>query len=986
MAFTIEEIEKAFSTFDEETGAYPRKMNGNINYLAITDYLRGRSNSLPQLQQEDPMSVYEWGGILLNLLKNIEAPSSNDKLVLNLLYHPALSPEVKYRFFDWVLKYAFENLTNSAFLAVLNELNKLGIKDDEIFARLVFNFGDEHQRNIKLDEHPFKNFLVNYIRLSKSSINLSYGYRSLGYKWNFLYFQLLDEERPDLAKEYALIGINANENYGINCLSKYRDGKYLHEIISLITNRENISLETAQSKFSAAIKLYEWDEVKYKNIVWQQSQQYLEYVQLNALSGRWEAGLYLKEFSGTTACYLPFRACAFHFLLKYKRENGIQIINNWVQSKVFIDAETLSILYTHLKQESFPFFESAIESPPTQSVIEFYRSVVQLLQAHFNPQQYLPLVWKLANSKSKPVRDFVAKTIAEADSEAETKAIDLLENKNAEIRQTAALILNYFTSSSAKDAIMKVLNKEQNDNARDILLQTIADGLPREADEKFVDEMIDAAQLRGKLNKTVEAWLNEDELPALFYKNGKQIPSTTLRFLLYRMSRVKTMRSDAEARFVIAQLDKERSSVFALALIKLYIDKGAKPEHKYLMALAALLGNDDVVDKIRTTINKWIDEGRYKMAEHGVGALAIQGSDKALRWVEWYSRKYKSKKANVGNAALEALENAAEELNITIQELGDRIVPDFGFEGLFKHFSANGDEYRAFIDSNFKIAFFNEDNKKLKSIPAAAEATLKDEFKNIAKEVRDIVKSQSSRLEYYLIIQRRWDYHQWQKFFLQNPVMFIYATKILWGIYENDQLTLTQTFICNEDTSLINAESEEIVIDENRSIGIVHPTQLHPAALQQWKQFFFDNSIETIFPQLERRLPNMKDINLSQSIITKFQDKEMAQGSIRSTLEKYGWNKGPTGDGGMIESFNLLYFEKKIEAVLEVEGVGAGFGWGNDERLGRLFIVDKTKAQHKWFYPENENDEKLIKLKDAPFIFLSEMLAAIEAIKPVQKG
>src|SRR5581483_764963 len=222
---------------------------------------------------------------------------------------------------------------------------------------------------------------------------------------------------------------------------------------------------------------------------------------------------------------------------------------------------------------------------------------------------------------------------------------------------------------------------------------------------------------------------------------------------------------------------------FALNLIKLFIDNGTKAEHKYLLALSALLGDEAVADKIRITIDKWIEDGRFKMAEYGVGALALQGSDKALRWVEFYSRKYRTRKANVGVAALVALEAAAEELGITTYELGDRIVPDFGFEGLFKPFEADGETYRAFIDNNFKIAFFNDDNKKIKSIPAAASAELKEEFKAIAKEVRDVVKSQSSRLEYYMVIQRRWTVEQWQQFFLNNPVMFIYATKLVWGVY-----------------------------------------------------------------------------------------------------------------------------------------------------------------------------------------------------------
>ncbi len=87
----------------------------------------------------------------------------------------------------------------------------------------------------------------------------------------------------------------------------------------------------------------------------------------------------------------------------------------------------------------------------------------------------------------------------------------------------------------------------------------------------------------------------------------------------------------------------------------------------------------------------------------------------------------------------------------------------------------------------------------------------------------------------------------------------------------------------------------------------------------------------------------------------------------------------------MLESMRFLYFEKKLEAILEVEGVGAGYGWGMDEKLGRLYVIDKTKTTTKWdTYPKGEDDEKLVAFDQLPPIFMSEMLAAIEAIKQVE--
>lgn len=977
MAFTIEEIESVFT--ESENGGYISvlsELKKTAQYLTVTDYLTGKSKSLQGITFDYSLIGYS---VLLDLIQDIEHPSSRDQLLIDLIIHPDVSSVLKHAIPVWLSNYVAEHPGDSCFQAVLHLFRQTGHKDDEIFISLIGCLNYKNKEYLHKPENAsVRTFILGHMRQTNTV-----GYFPIRSRWtdnlNELYFSLLEEVNEPMAQHYVIDAI-LNHPETILFFNTYRNGYYFSSIVKEIEN-ENIEGYPGQRvKLNAALYLYSIDETRFTSLLITLSRTYLDSLIQQGTRYAHEGWVYIKELNIESKGSYQLSTCAVFYLLKYDKDYITTQLESWFSKKQFLPRRVLEVLFQQLQETSLPLLQLALldEAPPEGT--EYFKTLSALLQKHFNPADYIPSMWKLISTKSKPLKTLLVNVLIEKDPEVELKAIDLLDSKNSEVRQTGALILQHFSTPAAVAAVNRVLQRETNDNARDILLSVLASSLQDQHGIAFTQEVIEGAKRRRKLTKPQEPWLEETRLAPLYYKNGEILSADDVRFLLYRMSRVKGMRSDIEARLLLNHVDKKRAADFAKQLLLLFIDNGMKSEQKYLLALSALLGNEELVDKIRAITNNWIEENRTKMAEYGVGALALQGSDKALRWVEWYSRKYRNKKAVIGITALQALEDAAEELDITAQELGDRIVPDFGFEGLFKHFKIGHDEYRAFIDSNFKMAFFDEDNKRLKSIPASAPVELKEEFKAITKEVRDVVKGQSLRLEHYLVTQRGWPFEQWQLFFLNNPVMFIYATKLLWGVYINSELV--NCFICQEDTTLINQEEEEISIPDNATICIVHPLHLPAETLQVWRRKFFDLSIGAIFPQLERPVFRLDAEHTPKTIVQEYAGKVTENGSIKSVLDKYGWQKGAAGDGGSIGSFHYKDFERKMEAVLEVEGVSAsGFQSDYNPTLGRLYFIAVNK-QDKWFRePKDEKDERLLPLSKVPGVFYSEVISGIKAIK-----
>jgi hypothetical protein len=665
-----------------------------------------------------------------------------------------------------------------------------------------------------------------------------------------------------------------------------------------------------------------------------------------------------------------YQGLSSNLIYWYLEKNNLNTVNEFIRESLTINQKIPSLLSEKLGINSLDLLVDCLKKVKEQGRYTQFNNFDVIFNEleKYDCHNIKNELWAfILKSKSKNDKISVSKIIANKTKNSFDKALELLESGKTDERIAAALILVQINSSESQKVLSEAVDTEKSDETRDIILEALSENLySKQLSKSEIQQLIHFAEKRGKLNKLNEKWLVEDELAKIYWKeDGEVFSHTEVRFLFYRIGRAKGLNSDIEARQLINAIDKEKTIKFTKQLIKAFADTGSDTKFKHYLTTAGQLGGNEILPTINNIFRQNLADKRIKMAEYTVEALGMVGTNKALRQVEVISRKLANKRPSVSEKAKVVLEAAATELNISADELSDRIIPDFEFEGLYKSFIVDNETFRAFINTDFSLTYFDEDNKIKKTLPKGATSELKAEFKEIEKELKEVVKGQKGRLEKYLVEERRWSVEAWKSFFQEHPIMFVYARKLIWGVFDKGE-KLKESFYCSDDTSLYNIEDEEVELDEGDFIGLIHPIYLDEETLKKWKDKLYEMSFVTIFPQLERKVFYVQEAEKESNVSYLFNSVDIPKGAdfVSSNVEKLGWYKS-TGDGGSLE-LTKKHLSKGITAHIYIEGVVAWYQDGNV----------KATVHDVSFIGKNWSDKVL--LKDVPPLFYSETMADID--------
>ena len=279
---------------------------------------------------------------------------------------------------------------------------------------------------------------------------------------------------------------------------------------------------------------------------------------------------------------------------------------------------------------------------------------------------------------------------------------------------------------------------------------------------------------------------------------------------------------------------------FREAAYKIFLSDRSKIASRII---CGIYGDGKIVEDYVKSLKK-----EFYPRSYYVYILALNKNKYALRLL--CDTSLKSKIEGIKNAAESALETIANRMKVERYELDDLLIPDFNLDKNGERIVyAEDKEYKLFIDDNIDLHIMYN-NKELKTAPKTFSKELKSEITFIRKEIKNIVKSQRDKMIYLLMNGRKYSYNFWKSVYIDNYFFNEYAVKLIWNLYDENNLFLT-TFRYSGDGSFTDYDDNEVKINENNSIGLAYIKEMDNDIIEKWKKQLSDYEIVQPIKQLK---------------------------------------------------------------------------------------------------------------------------------------
>ncbi len=477
-------------------------------------------------------------------------------------------------------------------------------------------------------------------------------------------------------------------------------------------------------------------------------------------------------------------------------------------------------------------------------------------------------------------------------------------------------------------------------------------------------------------------WINLSELPPIWI-NSSTLNRVQVESLIVALESSTLEHVHPLVRDLRTHAKKESLDAFVCQLFEQWRAKRKAIKDKWAMMAMGLLGSDMAAHKLGPLVYTWRNELKHQYVTWGLECLQAIGTTAAL--MELHAIAQKTRHTALKQRVYSFLTDIAHQLKLTQEELQDRIVPDCGLNKDGSHIFDFGSRQFELVLTTEKPMVRVSTGKLKSNLPKPGVKDRADlaqqaiaEWRLMKKQIAQVFKIKSLRLEQAMVNERRWQMDIFEMLFVLHPLMIHLTQRLIWGHYDASQ-QLVKTFRVTENRTYADLDDKTYQIEESAMVGIVHPLHLSLEQRFTWGELLSDYEIVQPFAQSGRSLYTLELGEEMQTEITRFADIKVEAIALVGILERRGWTRGLTQDGGMFYEHSKLFEGANVIVFIEYDGIPIySVIDGDVQSIQRCFFVSGN-AQH---YP---NSRKALSLSQVNPIVISEVLGDLITIAAKSK-
>jgi len=360
----------------------------------------------------------------------------------------------------------------------------------------------------------------------------------------------------------------------------------------------------------------------------------------------------------------------------------------------------------------------------------------------------------------------------------------------------------------------------------------------------------------------------------------------------------------------------------------------------------------------------------------GNACLYTLYKSKGLDGIGHLSRlKLRIKQNNTQNLIENYLLEAAKEQGVSLNELEEISVDDYGLIDSKKEYEIEG--YRGLLQitaiGKTELSWYKRDGTVQKSVPTIVkekQAAKLKKIKDIAKQIEITLTSQRDRIDRMFKVIRTLNWTHFQEYYFNHGLVSFIARKIIWTFEKQGQKT---DFLYIEGQWL-NYKNEKIEPDDTYTISLWHPSSASVHEIRKWREFLIEKKIQQPLKQAFREVYILTDAEINtRTYSNRMAAHLLRQHQFNSLAKMRGWKYSLLGafdDGRYNEAAEIKLYDYNLKAEFWVNEVNSENAH-NDTGIWNYVATDQVR-----FVSAVSNET--VELIQIPPVIFSEIMRDID--------